>query len=176
MRVKKRKGSIWMMPEEAAGGTPQALREAGLAYGRDEAAPLRLLNIERHAENYASESALYLSVIRGGLPRHSLDALLEKTGLTLHEMSQILDTTDRTLRRHEPGTLLSREHSERLLEIARLYSRGEEVFGSLDVFRAWMGSPIPALGGLQPKSFLDTSLGIGLLMSELGRIEHGVFA
>jgi uncharacterized protein (DUF2384 family) len=39
-----------------------------------------------------------------------------------------------------------------------------------------MDANVPALGGQKPKSFLDTSLGISMLMAELGRIEHGVFA
>lgn len=174
VRVKKSKG-YWTLPK-AEDMSSNELREPAVAYGIPPTGPFRLLQVVRYPEDYPNEKAMYLSVIRGGLPRRSLDALIEITGLSIYEMAQILDTTDRTLRRHEASTLLSREHSERLFEIAQLYSRGEEVFGSLDVFRQWMQASVPALGGQQPKSYLDTSLGIQLLMSELGRIEHGVFA
>lgn len=175
VRIKKTKNH-WTLPQEAPAAPSNEVHEPGAIYGRPLLGPFRLLRVVRYPEDFPNEKAMYLSVIRGGLPRRSLDALLETTGLSVYEMAQILDTSDRTLRRHDDDTLLSREHSERLLEIAQLYSRGEEVFGSLDVFRQWMQSDVPALGGIKPKSFLDTSLGISLLLNELGRIEHGVFA
>jgi putative toxin-antitoxin system antitoxin component (TIGR02293 family) len=118
----------------------------------------------------------YLSIIRGGLPRHSLNSLMEKTGMNVYEMANILNTTDRTLRRYEDDIKLNREQSERLVELAQLYVRGEEVFGSTGVFKQWMDAEVPALGNQTPKSYLDTSLGITLLLDELTRIEYGVFA
>jgi putative toxin-antitoxin system antitoxin component (TIGR02293 family) len=117
-----------------------------------------------------------LRLIRGGLHRASLDVLMKRTGLSIYELADILELTDRTLRRYEPNDVLNRRLSERALEIAELYSRGEEVFGSAASFRKWMEGIVPALGHCSPKSFLDTSIGIQMLMDELGRIEHGVFA
>jgi putative toxin-antitoxin system antitoxin component (TIGR02293 family) len=63
-----------------------------------------------------------------------------------------------------------------VIELAKIYSRGEEVFGTLDAFREWMQSSVRALGDKRPREFLDTSIGIEMLMEELGRIEHGIFA
>jgi putative toxin-antitoxin system antitoxin component (TIGR02293 family) len=118
----------------------------------------------------------YLNIIRKGLSRKSLDYLMKNTGISALEMSDILHTTDRTLRRYTEDTVLNPEQSERALEIARLYTRGTEVFESLDGFKEWMNSSVVALGSKKPKEFLDTSLGIEILMEELGRIEHGIFA
>ncbi len=75
-----------------------------------------------------------------------------------------------------PKQKLNAEQSERVIELAKLYSRGEEVFDSLDAFKEWMDNRIMALGNKKPKEFLDTSLGIEMLMNELGRIEQGIFA
>ena len=118
----------------------------------------------------------YINIIRKGLTRKSLDYLMQYTGISTLEMADIIHTSDRTLRRYTSETILNPEQSERALEIARLYTRGEEVFDSLDAFKTWMDSNVMALGNKKPKEFLDTSLGIELLMEELGRIEHGVFA
>jgi len=118
----------------------------------------------------------YINIIRKGLTRKSLDYLMQYTGISTLEMADIIHTSDRTLRRYTSETILNPEQSERALEIARLYPRGEEVFDSLDAFKTWMDSNVMALGNKKPKEFLDTSLGIELLMEELGRIEHGVFA
>ena len=92
------------------------------------------------------------------------------------EMASIIHTSDRTLRRYTPQQKLSQEQSERMVEMARLYSRGEEVFGTMEQFRQWMDSVLLPFGNKKPKEFLDTSLGIAMIMDELGRIEHGIFA
>jgi len=118
----------------------------------------------------------YLNIIRKGLSMKSLGYLMQNTGISALEMSDILHTTDRTLRRYTEDTILNPEQSERALEIARLYTRGTDVFESLEGFKEWMNSSVMALGNKKPKEFLDTSLGIEILMEELGRLEHGVFA
>lgn len=118
----------------------------------------------------------FIAIIREGVPKKALDSLLVHTGISVAEMANIIKTSDRTLRRYTPQQKLGPEQSERLIELARLYSRGEEVFDTLDAFREWMDSPVLALGNKKPKEFLDTSLGIDMLMDELGRIEHGIFA
>jgi putative toxin-antitoxin system antitoxin component (TIGR02293 family) len=117
----------------------------------------------------------FIALIKKGLPRKAIDHLMMATGLEAQEIASIMHTSDRTLRRYKPSKLLNPEQSERVIELARLYSRGEEVFEHLDGFREWMHSTVLSLGNKQPKEFLDTSLGIELLLDELGRIEHGVF-
>ena len=118
----------------------------------------------------------FIDVIRQGIPKKAIDNLVEKTGIPLNEMAILMRLSDRTLRRYDPQTLLNPEQSERVVEISRLYSRGEDVFGHLDNFKEWMGSTVMALGNIKPKTLLDTSLGIDILQNELGRIEHGIFA
>lgn len=118
----------------------------------------------------------FIQCIREGVPKRALDNLIEVTGINAIEMAGIIRTSDRTLRRYSPKQKLNAEQSERVIELAKVYSRGEEVFGSLDAFREWMNSTVMALGNKKPKEFLDTSMGIEMLMEELGRIEHGIFA
>lgn len=118
----------------------------------------------------------FIPMIREGIRKQSMQNLMEVTGITAIEMSVLVRTSDRTLRRYTAQQKLNPEQSERLIELARLYSRGEEVFGSLDSFKEWMDSTVMALGNKKPKTFLDTSLGIDMLINELGRIEYGIFA
>ncbi len=118
----------------------------------------------------------FIHLIKKGVPRKSLDYLMLTTGLNSNELASIMHTSDRTLRRYKPSKLLNTEQSERVVELARLYSRGEEVFENMDSFKEWMDSTVMAIGNKKPKELLDTSLGIEFLMDELGRIEQGVFA
>ncbi|WP_345084048.1 type II RES/Xre toxin-antitoxin system antitoxin [Nemorincola caseinilytica] len=122
-----------------------------------------------------SESDL-INLIRTGIPRQAMDNLMVVADLSLNEMAAIVHTSDRTLRRYTPDQKLSQEQSERMIEMAKLYSRGEEVLGSLGEFRQWMDTELHTFGNKRPKEFLDTSLGITMIMEELGRIQHGIFA
>ena len=118
----------------------------------------------------------FISIIRNGIPKEAMTHLMEMADITLTEMASITHTSDRTLRRYSAQQKLSQEQSERMIEIAKLYSRGEEVFGSMDSFKEWMNTILLPFGNKRPKEFLDTSLGIGMIMDELGRIQHGIFA
>lgn len=117
-----------------------------------------------------------ISLIKTGIPKQSLDSLLEATGISPQEMSSYMHISERTLRNYTSNTLLNPEMTERALEIAQVYEKGCAVFGSIASFQQYMNSDVPSLGGQKPKSFLDTSVGIQFLMDELGRIEHGILA
>lgn len=126
--------------------------------------------------NKVTNNIDFIDCIRDGLPRNAMDNLMTITGITTDEITKIIRTSDRTLRRYTAQQKLNAEQSERIIELAKLYSRGEEVFGSIEDFNEWMKSVVMALGNKKPKEFLDTSLGFAMLMDELGKIEHGVFA
>ena len=136
-----------------------------------------MLGMQRNAQfkSVVSDSD-FIELIREGVPKEAMNNLMHKTGITAMEMANITHISDRTLRRYENKDKLPQEQSERVIELARLYSKGSEVFGSLEYFKEWMNSKLIPLGDKKPKEFLDTSLGIDMLMKELGRIEHGVFA
>lgn len=136
-----------------------------------------MLGMQRNARFKAVENDNdFIELIRDGVPKEAMSNLMIKTGITAMEMANITHTSDRTLRRYESKDKLPQEQSERVIELAKLYGKGTEVFGNLDYFKEWMSSTLIPLGNKKPKEFLDTSLGIDLLMKELGRIEHGVFA
>ena len=121
-------------------------------------------------ENYLIE------IIRKGIPKKVIDTIMTRTGLTEDEMSSVLHVSKRTIQRRVPQEVLNPEQSERLVELAKLYSRGKEVFGDINIFKEWMDREILTLGNRKPKEFLDTSIGFNILLDELGRIEHGVYS
>lgn len=156
------------------------LSEPHASYASPEPASARsamlMMGIEGKKGMSVSNDSDLITVIRSGIPRIAMDHLMEIADISLTEMSAIIHTSDRTLRRYTPAQKLSQEQSERMVELARLYSRGEQVLGSLAEFREWMNTKLMAFGNSRPKEYLDTSLGINMIMDELGRIEHGIFA
>jgi len=117
-----------------------------------------------------------LKTSRNGLPKHLLMSLAKKISLTLQEFANIMHISERTLQRYEDDTIIKTEYTEKAIELARLYTRGEEVFGSLDKFKTWMKTPLYVFKGECPVSLLDTSIGFDMIFKELGRIEYGIFA
>lgn len=58
----------------------------------------------------------------------------------------------------------------------KVYKRAVEVFGGEEKALRWMEYPSVALGNIAPLELLNTSAGVQMLLDELGRIEHGIFA
>jgi putative toxin-antitoxin system antitoxin component (TIGR02293 family) len=117
-----------------------------------------------------------VSMIRKGFSKKSLDAMMVHMDITATDMARIIHTSDRTMRRYTKDTVLNPEQSERLLELARLFAHGLDVFGSRERLRRWMNGPVQSLGGQKPIDLLDTSVGIGLVNDVIGRIEHGIIS
>lgn len=66
--------------------------------------------------------------------------------------------------------------SERILEIAMVLMKEEEVFSDKEKFTIWMKSKILALGGIKPEELFESSYGIKILNDELIAIAYGIFA
>ena len=77
--------------------------------------------------------------------------------------------------RKRDGTVSSDE-SAKLLRLARVVARANNVFEDSAAALHWVKSPNSALSGATPLSVLDTETGAESVMETLGRIEHGVYA
>ena len=117
-----------------------------------------------------------LKLARQGLTKSVLLAMAKKISVTLQEFAQIMHITERTFQRYDDNDVIRAEYSEKAIALARLYDRGGEVFGSVDKFKIWMRTPLYVFHGETPLSLLDTSIGFEMVLDEMGRIEHGIFA
>jgi len=133
-------------------------------------------NTANQFNSFGASSFDMLTLSRQGLPKSGLMALAKKISLTLQEFANIMHISERTLQRYDDDAIIKVEYAEKAVELARLYTRGEEVFGSLDKFKTWMKTPVHVFKGEAPVSLLDTSIGFDMVFKELGRIEHGIFA
>ena len=118
----------------------------------------------------------WVSVIRQGISSAAVDALAKTISITHAELAAILDIPERTLARRKKEGMLNSEESAKLVRLARVIERAEQVFEDLNASLDWLKSPNAALSGATPLSLLDTEIGAESVMDTLGRIEHGVFA
>lgn len=117
-----------------------------------------------------------IKLAREGFPKRVLLSLAKKISLSIQELSNILHLSERTLQRYDDDAIIKTEYAEKAVELARLYTRGEEVFGTMGKFKLWVKAPSFVFNGEAPVSMLDTSAGFDMVFRELGRIEHGIFA
>jgi putative toxin-antitoxin system antitoxin component (TIGR02293 family) len=118
----------------------------------------------------------WVSVIRQGISSAAVDSLAKTIHVTHSELAVALGIPERTLARRKKEGMLNSEESAKLVRLARVIERAEEVFEDLNASLDWLKSPNAALSGATPLSLLDTDIGAESVMDTLGRIEHGVFA
>lgn len=111
-----------------------------------------------------------------GLPKKVVPRLVKRLSVSLTEIAPLLLVSRKTVERYKtsPESHLSPPVSERVLQIALVVKRCEEVFEDPKLCNEWLKSKNPALGGRIPLELLKTSFGINMVLSELTRIEHGV--
>jgi len=130
----------------------------------------------RRARARARTTLDWVEMIRRGIPASALESLRKAVRLSQTDLAGVLGIPERTLaRRRREGTLNS-EESAKLLRLARVVGRANEVFEDSGVALHWLKTANAALAGSTPLSLLDTDIGGESILDALGRIEHGVFA
>lgn len=117
----------------------------------------------------------WVSIIRRGIPSSAVDSLTKFTCMSRTELSAALGIPERTLARRKREGKLNSEESAKIVRLARVIERAEEVFEDFDAAIDWLKSANASLAAT-PLSLLDTDIGAESVLDTLGRIEHGVFA
>lgn len=118
-------------------------------------------------------------ISRKGLNIRNLLYLANELSMSKKDISNILPVSERTLHRYHrysKNQLLSPDVTDQVIQIAKLYASGIEVFGDKTLFIKWMKLSNIALGGDKPIDLLDTSFGIEMVNDEIGRLEHGIIS
>jgi putative toxin-antitoxin system antitoxin component (TIGR02293 family) len=127
---------------------------------------------------YSLDNPLILvETIRKGLPTKVIAALASCLNMPISALEHVLPVSHRTLQRYEKeDRALPQELSDHVVQVAKIFIRAEEVFGSREKARKWLKEPCVALGSNTPIEMMDTFSGVRMIEDELGRIEYGVYA
>lgn len=117
-----------------------------------------------------------IAISRSGLASKEMTSLAERLELSGKEIAQLLTLSPRTYHRRKPEQVLDPVASERLLLLTKLADHGYDVFEEQHKFNQWLRQPLRILGQQAPLDILDTSQGIKLIDTLLGRIEYGVYS
>lgn len=111
--------------------------------------------------------------IREGVKKTDWKQLLHYTGSTEKEFEHILPASISSMQKK---TVYSKETSERIYELARLFGLGYEVFDSKEDFKKWLMTPSRTLGNKIPFELLDSSFGFEMVENEIVRIQYNVYS
>jgi len=113
---------------------------------------------------------------REGFPIDVLQVLQDKAVLTQEDVFDWIiprRTLSHRVKKREP---LSRDESNRVSRIARLFALAADTFGSDERAREWLRKPLTRFTGRTPMAMLATDLGAHQVEVLLGRIAHGIAA
>jgi putative toxin-antitoxin system antitoxin component (TIGR02293 family) len=142
----------------------------------------RVISVESRVADLLGQPATTRSVldlvrlVRGGIRYRSLRTVAAFIDAPIEEVATSLGVARRTLVRRRAEGRLDPRTSEKIVRLARVAVRAEQVLGSAEEMRRWLRAPNRGLGNLSPVSMLDTDLGADAVLAVLGRLEHGVFS
>ncbi len=114
--------------------------------------------------------------VEAGIPLATVGAFAAASGV---EFADIYDTVipARTLKhrraRHEP---LSRDESDKLARLVRIFEQAAAVLGDAPRANAWLHAPKRRFADRTPMQMLRTEVGGRMVEDMLGQIESGFFA
>jgi putative toxin-antitoxin system antitoxin component (TIGR02293 family) len=124
------------------------------------------------------DKMLIVQAIRKGLPYKIFNQIKSFTPFSDADWAEYLDLSLKSLQRYrdDKDFYFKPIHTEKIFELAEVTNFGMEVFGSSEKFYGWLNAPSYALNGYKPGELLKDSYGKEMVMAELNRIEHGIFA
>ncbi len=157
---------------------PTTLNLAELNLATSDSAKVFSFLLENRLNDQGSyhEPADVISYIRNGIPKQAVNAVLEKTGVSRLQLSNILHISTRQLNRYDEQDKLSVEQSNFLYEFTRLYIRGLNILGDKQTADQWLSRSNLALGEKSPLELLDTIEGFRLVNDVLAQIEYGFYS
>ena len=111
--------------------------------------------------------------IRDGVKKTDWKLLISEIESTEKEFITILPSSYSSMQKKR---VYSKETSERIYELAKLFGLGYEVFDSKDDFKNWLNTPSKSLGNKKPFDLLDSSFGFQLVENEIIRIQYNVYS
>ena len=147
----------------------------------------------RQASNIVDATQIYrldpqarIAVIRQGIPAATISKLSSRMGMSKETLLASLGLSRATISRKEKdATVLSKDESERVLGVGSLIGMVQTMveqsgdpagFDAARWVSGWLTTPLPALAGATPASYMDTFEGQKLVAELLSMSQSGAYA
>jgi len=123
------------------------------------------------------DTASLLKRLDEGLSFAAFERLKRRLKVSSQELADAALITQRTLARRKKAGRMQPDESDRLVRLARVFSRAIELFeGDSEGAQEWMMRPNRAFGEVSPFEMVKTDVGAREVENLIGRIEHGVIS
>ena len=110
------------------------------------------------------------------IPAAFLKKFITSINASQNTAAKLLRVATRTLQRELNGKNLSKELSDRLLQIIDLYKEGAEAFYGLDTFKQWLNTEKTTFQGKTPFELMNSITGIQQVKEEIIRTKLGILS
>jgi putative toxin-antitoxin system antitoxin component (TIGR02293 family) len=168
-------------PESSGNAHGSEAAEPAAAY-RSQRSHLSVVPLEIILEKRTSRAESKMTpmekmrMVEDGISKTDLEQLKEKAGLDYDQLAHMLHVARATLINKKGADTFSEDISEKILQLADLYSYGYEVFEDRERFNAWIFRSNRALGGKAPYELLHNTYGREEVRNIIGRIAYGVYS
>lgn len=119
---------------------------------------------------------LDLQTVEAGVSVATMASFVSSSGLEFAEIYDVVIPA-RTLKhrksRREP---LSRDESDKLARLIRIYDQATRVLGDRERALHWLRKPLRRFTGRAPLTMLRTEFGARMVEEMLGQVDYGMFA
>jgi putative toxin-antitoxin system antitoxin component (TIGR02293 family) len=119
---------------------------------------------------------LDLSHIESGVPIATMSDFVASSGLPLKDLYEVVIPARTLKHRRSRKESLSRDESDKLARLVRVFDHTVAVFGDLDRARAWLNKSKKRFDGRTPIEMLRTETGGRMVEEMLVQIDEGMFA
>jgi putative toxin-antitoxin system antitoxin component (TIGR02293 family) len=128
--------------------------------------------------DFLNDRMFIIQAIQAGIPFHLFHLIKTESPFNDEEWADFLNISLKSLQRYKISKNFRFKpiHSEKILEVAEVIHLGKSVFNDAEKLLFWFNSPSYALGGMKPADLVRNSYGKEMVVGELHRIDHGIFA
>lgn len=105
-----------------------------------------------------------------------LEKLMNALNASQNSMAKLMGVSTRTLQRELEHKQLSKDLSDRFLQLLDLYKEGVEAFFTIDNFQSWLKEEQVNLYGNRPIELIQSVSGIQQVKEEILRLKHGIIS
>jgi putative toxin-antitoxin system antitoxin component (TIGR02293 family) len=119
---------------------------------------------------------LNLKAVESGVPVSTMSDFVSASGVPLKDLYDIVIPARTLKHRHARREPLSRDESDKLARVVRIFDHAVRVFDGIERARTWLDEPKRRFDGRTPIEMLRTEIGARMVDEFLGQIEYGMFA
>lgn len=117
-----------------------------------------------------------LESVEAGVPLDTVSSFVSASGVQLKDIYDIVIPARTLKHRRSRKEPLSRDESDKLARLVRVFDQAVTVFGEIEQARRWLNKPKKRFDERTPLQMLRTDLGGRMVEEMLGQIDEGMFA